>query len=85
VAKGSYSLWLKKQGEAFILVFNSQTGQWGTQHDPAKDVHSVTLESEALASPVETFTIELSKATGGGTLSLSWGATKLTGAFKIGM
>src|SRR5512134_441206 len=29
IAKGAYSLWLKKAGEAFQLVFNSQTGQWG--------------------------------------------------------
>ena len=36
VAKGAYSLWLKKSGESFLLVFNSQTGQWGTQHDPGQ-------------------------------------------------
>ncbi len=46
VAKGAYSLWLKKEGPKYMLVFNSQTGQWGTQHDPAKDVTSVALKSE---------------------------------------
>ena len=49
VAKGAYSLWLKKSGDVFLLVFNAQTGQWGTQHDPAKDVASVTMVERAAA------------------------------------
>ena len=84
VAKGSYSLWLKKVGDKFELVFNSQTGQWGTQHDPAKDVCSVALKPEPLAAPVETFTMDLTAAAKGGDLSLSWGATKLSAAFELG-
>jgi hypothetical protein len=84
IAKGSYSLWLKKTGEKFDLVFNSQTGQWGTQHDPAKDVSSVTLKSEPLSSLVETFTVEMKEAAKGGDLGLSWGAMKLSAGFEIG-
>jgi hypothetical protein len=83
VAKGAYSLWLKKSGEAFLLVFNSQTGQWGTNHDPAKDVASVTMAKAPLPAPVETFTIGLAPLPKGGTLELSWGATKLSAAFEI--
>ncbi len=83
IAKGSYSLWLKKVGAAFELVFNSQTGQWGTQHDPAKDVASVAMKTGALGAPVETFTIDLKTAGKGGDLSLSWGTTKLSAAFEI--
>lgn len=83
VPKGAYSLWLKKTGDAFQLVFNSQTGQWGTQHDPAKDVGSVAVTKTALASPVETFTIELVPAAKGGTFDLSWGATKLAAPFEF--
>ena len=84
VAKGSYSLWLKKAGEKFELVFNSQTGQWGTQHDTGKDVCSIVMKSEALPSAVETFTIELKDAPKGGDLGLSWGATKLSAGFESG-
>jgi hypothetical protein len=84
VAKGSYSLWLKRDGSTFALVFNSQTGQWGTQHDPSKDVYSVPLESTSLPSPVETFTIDLAQAAKGGTFALSWGSTKLHKAFTFG-
>jgi hypothetical protein len=84
VAKGSYSLWLKRDGEKFLLVFNSQTGQWGTQHDPARDVHSVAMKSEPLSAPVEMFTIDLKGTSGGGELSLSWGAMKLSSDFTLG-
>jgi Protein of unknown function (DUF2911) len=83
VPKGAYSLWLKKQGDAFVLVFNSQTGQWGTSHDPSKDVYSVPLKAEPLSSPVETFTIDLKAAAKGGELSLSWGGTKLSSGFTF--
>jgi hypothetical protein len=83
VAKGAYSLWLKKSGEAFELVFNSQTGQWGTQHDPAKDVASVAMSKSPLPAPVETFTMGLAAAPKGGSLELSWGATKLAAPFEI--
>jgi hypothetical protein len=84
VAKGAYSLWLKKTGDAFQLVFNSQTGQWGTQHDPAKDVCSIALTKTDLASPVESFTIDIAPAAKGGNFGLSWGGMKLAAPFEAG-
>ncbi|HEX9187640.1 MAG TPA: DUF2911 domain-containing protein [Vicinamibacteria bacterium] len=83
VAKGAYSLWLKKTGDSFELVLNSQTGQWGTQHDPAKDVASVAMAKSALPAAVETFTMGLAPAGKGGSLELTWGATKLAAPFEI--
>jgi hypothetical protein len=82
VAKSAYTLWLKKAGDAFQLVFNSQTGQWGTQHDPAKDVYTVPMTKAALAASVETFTIDLTPAGKGGSIDLSWGTTKLSAPFE---
>jgi hypothetical protein len=78
IPKGSYSLWLKKQGDKFLLVFNSQTGQWGTEHDAGKDVYSAALKAESSPSAVESFTIELKPGGKGGEFALSWGTTKLT-------
>jgi hypothetical protein len=83
VSKGAYSLWLKRTGDAFQIVFNSQTGQWGTQHDPTKDVYTVPTTKAPLSSPVETFTIGLAPAAKGGALDLSWGGTKLAAPFEI--
>jgi hypothetical protein len=81
IAKGAYSLWLKKEGDAFQLVFNSQTGQWGTQHDTAKDVASVEMKKAPLTSPVETFTIALEPSAKGDMIDLSWGQMKLSTSF----
>jgi len=84
IAKGSYSLFLKRESaDAYQLAFNSQTGQWGTQHDASKDVALVPVKKETLTSPVEVLTIELKPAAGGGTFSLSWGTMRCSADFKI--
>jgi hypothetical protein len=83
VPKGSYSLWLQKAGDGFNLVFNSQTGQWGTNHDPSKDVYKVPMTKAALPAAVEAFTIDLKGASGGGMLEMSWGMTKLSANFQF--
>ncbi len=85
VAKGSYSLWLlKKSADSYALVFNSQTGQWGTQHDKSKDVVEVPMKKGPTPGPVELFTIDLKQAPKGGTLVLSWGTAELSADFQTG-
>jgi hypothetical protein len=85
IAKGEYSLFMKRTAEdKFELVFNSKTGQWGTQHDPASDVASVPLKKETLSSPVDTMTIELKEGAKGGAFVLSWGTSKLSADFTVG-
>jgi hypothetical protein len=84
VAKGSYSLWLKRtNADSFELTFNSQTGQWGTQHDASKDVAQAAMKKEALPNPVEAFTIDLKPAPKGGILVLNWGTTQLSTEFQF--
>jgi hypothetical protein len=79
IPKGSYSLWLSAKYE---LIFNSQTGQWGTMYDGTKDFASVPMKQGKLESSVDKFTIELKSAPGGGTIALSWGTLLLTSEFK---
>ena len=84
VPKGAYSLWLKLAApDKFELVFNSQTGQWGMQHDVSKDVFSVPMKKEVLPSSVETFTLELKGASKGGVFALHWGTTALLANFQF--
>lgn len=84
VPKGAYSLWLKTTTPGkYELVFNSQTGQWGTQHDPSKDLATAPMKLEKLQSPVDPFSMDLKSAADGGVLSLSWGTTLLTSEFKV--
>lgn len=84
VPKGAYSIWLLLAApDKFELVFNTQTGQWGMQHDVSRDVYKVPLELASSPSSVEVFTMELKEASGGGTLSLSWGNDVLSTAFAF--
>jgi len=77
-------LWLKLAAQhKYELVVNSQTGQWGTQHDTSSDLCEVPLKEESSQNPVEVFTIELSGAPEGGVFSLSWGSTVLSADFRF--
>jgi len=84
VPAGEYSIWLKRATpESFELVFNSQTGQWGMQHDVSKDLYTAPLKKETQSSSTESFTIELKSASNGGALALSWGNTLLSVNFQF--
>jgi hypothetical protein len=84
VPKGDYSLWLKRaSADQFELVFNSQTGQWGMQHDESKDVYKVPMKKDAVKDPVEVFNIRLDSAPKGGLFVLTWGATLLKADFEF--
>jgi hypothetical protein len=83
VAKGTYSLWAQKQADgSWKLVFNSQHGQWGTQHDASKDVVSVATKQSRAADPPDQVTISLVKAKTGGTIAVEWGDLRLTADFS---
>jgi len=82
--KGNYSLFLKKvDADKFEIIFNSQTGQWGTQHDATKDVAQAPMKKEAIGSAVEMFTIDLKGTPKGGTFVMSWGTTQLSSDFQF--
>jgi len=82
VPAGEYSLWMQKQGDnSWKLVFNKQHGQWGTQHDAAQDFASVPLTDSKPAKSVDMVTLTLSKAGGGGTLTIQWGTLEVAASF----
>lgn len=79
---GSYSLWAKKVAEdKWELIFNSQTGQWGTQHDPLRDLLTVPMKVEISKQSVEQFTITLVKTAKGGEFRFAWGTQVLVAEF----
>jgi len=82
VPKGEYSLWAQKQADnSWKLVFNSQHGQWGTDHDPAKDAVSVPLTEGKLSTPAEQVTINLAQEGSGGKITIQWGDLELSATF----
>jgi hypothetical protein len=80
IPKGAYSLFTKRTGDkTWALIFNKQTGQWGTEHDASKDLAEVPLTWEQKASGPDLFTIELDPA---GSLRLLWGKHVLSTPLK---
>jgi len=82
VPKGEYSLWAQKQADnSWKLVFNSQHGQWGTDHDPSKDVASVPLMQGKASTAADEVTINLAQGGSGGKITIQWGDLELSTAF----
>ncbi len=79
VPKGSYSIWTLPNEKQWLLIINKQTGQFHLNYDQSQDFARVKMNLKTLATPVETFKIELQPSAGGantsvnkGTLSLLW-------------
>jgi hypothetical protein len=83
VPAGKYTLWTLPTANGAKLIINSQTGQWGTDYDMAKDFARVDLTSKALSAPVEQFTIAVVPQGSGGALRLSWDTTEYSIPFTI--
>lgn len=81
---GVYSLWLKKVGDGWNLVFNNQPDIWGTRHQAEFDAAEVPLTvSKVEGTPARKFKIEIAQAPTGGTLRLLWGDTKWETPFQL--
>ena len=74
VPKGDYTLFVNlKDPDAWELVINKQTGQWGLTYDPSKDLGRVKMEVSKPPAPVETLKYTISSAGGNkGTIQLAW-------------
>jgi hypothetical protein len=81
VPAGFYTLWSLPTPGGWKLIVNSQTGQWGTQHDAAKDLYTVELEHGTLPEVAERFTIAVEPTATGGVLHLDWDQTRGSAAF----
>ena len=81
---GVYSVWLRKVGDGWNLVFNSQSDIWGTRHLSEFDVYEVPLTiSKVDGEPSEKFLVKLEETGDGGTLKLFWGDTQWSAAFSV--
>ena len=83
VPAGKYTLWTLPTPTGAKLIINSQTGQWGTDYDPAKDFARLDLVTKALPMPVDQFTIAVVPQGSGGTLQLMWDTTLYSIPFTI--
>lgn len=83
VPAGFYTLWTIPAAQGWKLVVNSETGQWGTAHNAAKDVFTIDMQVTALPEPLETFTIGVDPTPQGGVLRFDWDTTRASAAFKV--
>lgn len=83
VPAGFYTLWTIPTPTGWKLVINGQTGQWGTEHNPAKDLYTIDMQVSRLAAEVERFTISIDAGARGGTLNLDWDTTRASLAFTV--
>lgn len=84
IPAGTYSLFTHARGGVYHLIVNRQTGQWGTEYQPAQDVVRIPLSVMPLSPPVERFTIAVEpQGASAGTLALLWGNTRLSAPFTV--
>jgi hypothetical protein len=76
---GTYTLWTSASPDnsRYSLIFNSQTGQWGTEHHADRDVLTVPLKS-AKVPITEEFTISVDPTSPATMLTLTWGTLRLS-------
>lgn len=71
---GTYSLWVhvRPNDSAYELLFNSQHGQWGTEHHPDRDVLAIPLDVRRMPAFVEQLRFDLERTGPGAILHLRW-------------
>jgi hypothetical protein len=80
VPAGSYSLWVVDTGDAWELIVNSQTGQFGTDYDPKRNIARIPMKVAPAAKPAEQLTISIRDRQ----LVVEWGGTVATVPVTVG-
>jgi hypothetical protein len=84
LAAGTYTLWTIPHQNGVDLIVNGQAGQWGTQYDRSHDVGKAPMQSTALSTPVDQFTITVAANDARhGTLALEWGTFRWTAPIEV--
>lgn len=69
---GRYTLWTIPGPTDWQVVINNETGQWGTEYDPARDRFRTPVSVRSLPDTVQQFTIGFRPQPGGTDMLLSW-------------
>jgi hypothetical protein len=82
VPPGSYTLWIQHTRNGTFLIVNRQTGQWGTQYDPAQDLGRIPMQMTSAPAHVEELAIVVrTLGANRGAIELAWGPSVLTATF----
>ena len=81
---GTYTLWTVPHVNGTEVIVNTQTGQWGTGYDGARNLGKAPMATDSLSAPVEKFTISISPTDARhGTLAMEWGTFRWTAPLVI--
>ena len=69
IAAGEYTLFVFTTEDAWQLIVNNQTDQWGLSYDESQDLARIDMDLEVLPQPVDQLLI----AVEGGRLKVDWG------------
>ena len=83
VPAGFYTLWTIPTATGWKLVINSQTGQWGTEHDAKKDLYTIPMTVSAQPAVTERFTIVVQPNDTGGVITMTWDTTQASVPFTV--
>lgn len=92
IPRGDYTLFLLHNGSAWHLIVSSQTAEWGTDYNAAKDFGRVTLTARDMKDNEETLTLYLvpnsqqpqsGYAALNGLLRIRWGTVELSSPWSV--
>jgi hypothetical protein len=79
VPAGTYTLFTLPSADAWKLIINKQTGQWGLEYHEDQDLARVPMTKTEIVVPVEQFTISLDQNNNDSAdLVMEWEKTRLT-------
>jgi hypothetical protein len=82
--KGAQSIWTLPTDKEWTLIINNMTGQFHLNYDSSTDLGRTRMNLKTLATPVETFKIELRPDGGNkGILALIWERTEASIPFTV--
>ncbi len=83
LTRGRYTLWTIPTPEAWTIIVNKQTGQWGTHYDEKQDLARFEVKPGPTSALVDTFTVALDrKSSTAGVLKLMWEHTMVSVPFE---
>ena len=84
VPAGAYTLFSLPSADGWKLIVNRQTGQWGTEYHPERDLARIDLRRAPASPAVEQFTIRIDPASAGtGTLRMLWDDFELSAPIEV--
>ncbi|TAE00157.1 MAG: DUF2911 domain-containing protein [Bacteroidetes bacterium] len=78
IPKGVYSLYSIPEKDSWTILINENADQWGTQHDPEKDLFKLPAKVKELETVVEMLTIGFEETENGTELQIKWDNTQVS-------